>query len=144
MTRVQLAAAVVVVTSATGLAAMPAASAAKAGPWKQIGTVHDNFNQPGLTVGADGGLHVVWVRNPTSSTQDVVHTPVSLAGAVGSNTAVQTGWAEVWPVPDLLTTSTELQAFWGWHSQHAADRDQPEPQHGDRARVRDLVDVADR
>jgi hypothetical protein len=99
--------------SVAAMAVMPAATAAGTNPWKKIGTVHDNFNQPGVAVGGDGSLHMVWVRNPTSSTQDVVHTPVSLAGTVGANTNVQTGWAEIWPVMDLISTANGLQAFWG-------------------------------
>lgn len=113
MTRPRLLTAVASVLAAMAATAVPHATAAGSNPWKQIGTVHDNFNQPGVAVGSDGSLHVVWVRNPTSSTQDVVHTPVSLAGGVGANTNVQTGWAEIWPVPDLISTATGLQAFWG-------------------------------
>lgn len=114
MTRLKLLAGISGVLSVLSLAAvMPTATAAKSNPWAKIGTVHDNFNQPGLTVGSDGTLHIVWVRNPTSSTQDVVHTPVSLTGVIGTSTNVQTGWTEVWPVPDLITTSSGLQAFWG-------------------------------
>ena len=101
------------VLSVAGLTAVPAASAAGSNPWKKIGTVHDNFNQPGVAVGSDGSLHVVWVRNPTTSTQDVVHTPVTLGGTVGAATNVQTGWAEIWPVMDLISPANGLQAFWG-------------------------------
>ena len=113
MTRPRLLIAVAGVVAALAATAVPQATAAGSNPWTKIGTIHDNFNQPGVTVGSDGTLHVVWVRNPTSSTQDVVHTPVSLAGSVGANTAVQTGWAEIWPVNDLISTASGLQAFWG-------------------------------
>lgn len=112
MTRMKLLIAVSGVVAAVASTAIPAASAAGANPWKQIGTVHDNFNQPGLAVTGSGDLHVVWVRNPTNSTQDVVHTPVTLAGTIGANTAVQTGWASIWPVPDLVATAGGLRAFW--------------------------------
>lgn len=113
MTRTKLLLATVGAVTAFASTAVPAASAAGSNPWKKIGTVHDNFNQPGLTVGSSGTLHLVWVRNPTTSTQDVVHTPVSLAGVLGANTDVVTGWPEIWPVPDLLSTADGLQAFWG-------------------------------
>jgi hypothetical protein len=99
--------------AALAVSAVPQATAAGSNPWKKIGTVHDNFNQPGLTAGADGSLHAVWVRNPTNSTQDVVHTSVSLGGTIGANTDVVTGWPEIWPVPDLVSTANGLQAFWG-------------------------------
>jgi hypothetical protein len=95
------------------LVVMPSAVAAKPNPWAKIGTVHDNFNQPGLAVAPDGGLQAVWVRNESNDTQDLVHTQVSLAGTIGASDAVQSGWAGIWPVPDLIATANGLQAFWG-------------------------------
>jgi hypothetical protein len=58
------------------LVVMPSAVAAKPNPWAKIGTVHDNFNQPGLAVAPDGGLQAVWVRNESNDSQDLVHTQV--------------------------------------------------------------------
>ena len=113
MTKVKVLAAIAGTVSVAALAAMPTATAAGTNPWKKIGTVHDNFNQPGLTVAGNGDLHVVWVRPGSNSTADVVHTPVTVAGAIGASTAVQTGWPEIWPVPDLISTANGLQAFWG-------------------------------
>jgi hypothetical protein len=113
MTKVKCLAATAAVASLAALAAMPAATAAGTNPWKKIGTVQDNFNQPGLAVASNGGLHAVWVRAGSNNTQDLVHTPVSLASAVGGTQSVQTGWSGIWPVPDLIKTSSGLRAFWG-------------------------------
>lgn len=98
--------------AALASAAVPSATAAGSNPWKKIGTVHDNFNQPGLTVASTGALHVIWIR-PDGNNADVVHTPVSLGGTLGANATLQSNWVEIWPVPDLLSTASGLQAFWG-------------------------------
>lgn len=113
MTKTKLLVGLATMLSMALLAAMPAALAAKRNPWSRIGTVHDNFNQPGLAVAANGGLHAVWVRSAADDTQDLVHTPVTLAGNVGASDAVQSGWAAMWPVPDLIATASGFRAFWG-------------------------------
>lgn len=87
--------------------------AATPNPWHKIGAVPDNFDQPGVVVDADGTLHIVWVQPGSNNTENVVHTPASLAGVPGSPTSVQSGWAEVEAVPDLVSSSSGLQAFWG-------------------------------
>jgi hypothetical protein len=99
--------------AALAVSAVPQATAAGSNPWKKIGTVHENFNQPGVVVATDGSLHAVWVRDGSSNTQDLVHTPVSLAGVIGANDAVQTGWASMWAGPDLISAAGTLRAFWG-------------------------------
>jgi hypothetical protein len=113
MTRVKALIVVAGALAAMTSTALPAATAAGSNPWTKIGTVHDNFNQPGLAVGSSGGLHAVWVRDGSSNTQDLVHTLVSLGGAVGASDPVQTGWASMEAVPDLISTGDGLRAFWG-------------------------------
>lgn len=73
----------------------------------------DNFDQPGVFVDPTGSLHVVWVQPGANSTENVIHTPASLAGVLGTPTTVQSGWAEIEAVPDLVSSSNGLQAFWG-------------------------------
>ena len=113
MTRTKLLLATVAAMTVLASTVVPAASAAGSNPWKKIGTVQENFNQPGLIVSASGTLQTVWVRAGASNTQDLVHTPVSLTGVIGANDGVQTGWASMWPVPDLIVAGGNLQAFWG-------------------------------
>ena len=97
---------VLAVSAVTAVAATPS-------PWHRIGSVPDNFDQPGLVVDPNGTLHAVWVQPGASNTENVIHTPASLAGVLGSPTTVQSGWAEIEAIPDLVSSSSGLQAFWG-------------------------------
>jgi hypothetical protein len=104
--------------AAVGSASLLASGTVTAGastpnPWHKIGTVPDNFDQPGLVVDPNGTLHAVWVQPGTNNTANVIHTPASLTGVLDAPTTVQSGWTEIEAVPDLVATSGGLEAFWG-------------------------------
>ncbi|MDQ3981630.1 MAG: hypothetical protein M3271_02995 [Actinomycetota bacterium] len=98
------------------LVAAPSASGGTPGRWTKIGNPSANFAQPGLARTSDGTLHAVWVRSTPSNAaaDDLVHTAIAPDGTVGSTDVAQSGWASMWPVPDLIPTSDGgLRAFWG-------------------------------
>ncbi|MFN2587740.1 MAG: hypothetical protein ABR613_06465 [Actinomycetota bacterium] len=98
------------------VAGAPSASGGGPGRWTKIGNPSANFAQPGLARTDDGVLHAVWVRTTpgNAAADDVVHTPITAAGAVGATGVVQSGWSAVWPVPGLVRTLDDgLRAFWG-------------------------------
>ena len=112
-TRLVLSLAAAVGCASLSIAGTVTAGASTPNPWHKIGTVPDNFDQPGLVVDPDGTLHAIWVQPGANNTENVIHTPASLTGTIGSPTTVQSGWAEIEAIPDLVSTSSGLQAFWG-------------------------------
>ncbi|MDQ3914561.1 MAG: hypothetical protein M3323_04405 [Actinomycetota bacterium] len=108
--------AVVCLFLVAGLLAAPSADAGAPGNWTKIGNPSANFAQPGLARTADGTLHLVWVRaNPgNAAADDLVHTAIAPNGTVGPTTVVQSAWASIWPVPDMVPApGGGLRAFWG-------------------------------
>jgi hypothetical protein len=82
-----------IVAVACGLLLAPVAAGA---PWKQVTAANgSNIDQVGLLRTGDGTLHVTWHRRTGPNTEDLLHTPVSAAGTVGTATPIQVGWAEI-------------------------------------------------
>jgi hypothetical protein len=71
------------------------AGAGRPGRWDRITTpTQSGVAQIGvLRVG--GTLHVVWQRRTGPNTDDLVHTPISSAGAPGAATTIVSGWSGV-------------------------------------------------
>jgi hypothetical protein len=97
------------------LAAAPAvAPAGTPGKWTRV--THPggrNIDQVAHVRTADGTLHLAWVFG-ASGGDSLLHTPVAANGSVGSATLIQSGWATINPVPDLvLTPGGGLRVFFG-------------------------------
>jgi hypothetical protein len=95
------------------LAAPAPAVAGGPGIWTPLGTT-DQLNISDLASLArtrDGTLHVAWHRRiASSSTYDLLTTPVSPAGAVGTSVPVVTGWVSLGG-PTLLAKGDGLTLF---------------------------------
>ena len=101
---------VIVVVAIVAASMAPPAQAA---PWKRVTTPDGaSSDQVGLARSADGVLHVAWHRPTGPNTEDLLHTPISPAGAVGAATPVQSGWTG-FTNPALLVDHGGLRAFWG-------------------------------
>jgi hypothetical protein len=64
----------------------------------------------GTARGGDGTLHVAWQRLTSNGLYDLLQTPVTATGAVGSPTPIVSGWASV-EGPTLLASGSALLAF---------------------------------
>jgi hypothetical protein len=75
------------------------ASSAGAGSstsWQPVASQkQSSSSQIGLYRSGDGVLHVVWTRQTESFSYDLLHTPISAAGAVGSGTPIVAGWSAI-------------------------------------------------
>jgi hypothetical protein len=95
------------------LAAPGSAAAGGPGAWTPVGTT-DQLNISELASLArtrDGTMHVAWFRRiRSSSTYDLLTTPVSPAGAVGASGPVVTGWVSLGG-PTLLAQGGGLALF---------------------------------
>ena len=84
--------------------------------WTKVGKSAANFAQARLARTGDGVLHLAWVADNVADplTRDILAAVISPAGALGSKTAIQSGWSHIDPVPDLLVAPDgSLRAFWG-------------------------------
>ncbi len=94
-------------------AAPAAATAGPPGSWTKVSSA-GQLNPSDLASVArtdDGFLHVAWFRRiPSSSTYDLLVSPVSPGGVVGRETRVATGWASLGG-PTLLAYGNELSLF---------------------------------
>lgn len=98
------------------VASAPPSSGGAPGRWTKIGNPSVNFAQPGLARTADGTLHALWVRSTpaNAAADDAVHTEIAGDGTVGATDVVQSSWASIWAIPDLILTSGGgLRGFWG-------------------------------
>jgi hypothetical protein len=83
-------------TIAAAAFALFVAPVAVAAPWKQVtASGGSNIDQVGLLRTNDGALHVTWHRRTGPNTEDLLHTPISASGSLGTATPIQTGWAEI-------------------------------------------------
>jgi hypothetical protein len=106
-TRVTLAACAV-----TAVVFASAASAGAATAWRSLGTSGQlNISDlVGTARGSDGTLHVAWSRRTSNGLYDLLQTPVTAGGAVGSPQAIVTGWVNI-EGPTLLASGSALFAF---------------------------------
>jgi hypothetical protein len=102
-----------VIAALIAVAAPAPAVAGGPGIWTPLGTT-DQLNISDLASLArtrDGTLHVAWHRRiASSSTYDLLTTPVSPAGAVGASVPVVTGWVSIGG-PTLLAEGDGLALF---------------------------------
>jgi hypothetical protein len=93
---------------AAGIVVAGAPSAADAA-WQTVGTGSMNISdQVSLARTSDGVLHVGWYRQG----YDLLQTPVTASGAVGSPVPIVSGWSQVGN-PVLLAQGGALTAVWG-------------------------------
>src|SRR3954453_18261227 len=98
---------------AIALVAVPTASAGTPGKWTQLGQRNlANIDEVALARTADGTLHAVWTV-PAPNSDSLVHAAISKAGGVLAPDVIQSGWAGIEPVPDLVATSSGLRVFFG-------------------------------
>src|SRR3954447_37694 len=99
---------------ALALIAAPGAGATAPGQWTQLGQANlSNIDEAALARTPDGVLHLVWTI-PAANNDTLVHDAVSPAGsAAAAPDVIQSGWAAIGAVPDLVATSSGLSAFFG-------------------------------
>lgn len=92
----------------------PSAVAGKPGKWDRVTDPGGrNIDQVARQRTADGTLHVAWVHEQGGKAS-LFHTPITAAGSVGATTPIQTDWASMSSVPDLvLNADGSLRAFFG-------------------------------
>jgi hypothetical protein len=84
-----------------------------AGGWKQVtSSGGSNIDQVSLARTPDGVLHVAWRRQATPSTDDLLHTAISAAGAVGATTPIYSGWVGI-QNPALVWQGNQLRVLFG-------------------------------
>ena len=106
---------VVAVMGASVVAMLPAQVwAGTVGKWSRVTDPSGrNIDQVAHARTADGTLHTAWVLAAPGS-DSLFHTPIASNGAVGQTTPIQSGWATINPVPDLvLTPDGGLRVFFG-------------------------------
>jgi hypothetical protein len=88
-------------------------ASAQAAPWQRVTTPDgDSTDQVGHVRTRDGVLHLAWHHPTGPNTADLVHTPISAAGKVGSATPIQTGWTGFTNAA-LVNDPAGLRVFWG-------------------------------
>ena len=97
----------------TVLLAAFAASSASAAPWKRVTTPDGaSTDQVGLARTGDGVLHLVWSHPTGPNTEDLLHTAIGRAGAIGPTSPVQSGWTGFTNAA-VVVDPGGLRAFWG-------------------------------
>jgi hypothetical protein len=95
------------------LVAAPASQAGSPGKWTQLGQANvDNIDEATLARTPDGVLHAVWAH-PDGSTGTLVHTAIAPNGTASAPNVIQSGWAAISSVPDLLASADGLRLFFG-------------------------------
>src|SRR3954447_7036810 len=98
---------------AAALVAAPAASAGGPGKWTQLGEANlANIDEVTLARTSDGVLHAVWTI-PAANNDTLVHAAIAPDGTASAPNVIQTGWAGISPVPDVLATPDGLRVFFG-------------------------------
>lgn len=96
-----------------GLLMVSAPASAATFKWTRVGPSAVNFAQPGLARTADGILHMVWVQDTGSNSEDIHHTSISPDGVVGSTAPIQSGWVLIQARPDVeVAPDGSLRAMW--------------------------------
>src|SRR3954447_26323162 len=95
------------------LVAVPVAQAGSPGKWTQLGDANlANIDEATLARTPDGVLHVVW-QIPAASNDTLVHTAIAPNGTASALNVIQSGWASIGEVPDLVAAPAGLQLFFG-------------------------------
>jgi hypothetical protein len=78
------------------VAALQRAHAGTGGTWTRVSTPRQSgVAQIGIHRTADGVLHVVWQRSRAPLTDDLLHTPISASGNVGSAVPIVSSWGGI-------------------------------------------------
>src|SRR5512144_2433912 len=84
------------------LVAAPAAQAGAPGKWTQLGSANlANIDQVTLARTSDGVLHAVWTI-PAPNNDTLVHDAIQPNGTAAAPNVIQSGWASISSVPDLV------------------------------------------
>src|SRR3954471_15552527 len=95
------------------LAIAPAAQAGSPGKWTQLGEANlANIDEVTLARTADGVLHAVWTI-PAANNDTLVHSAIAPNGTASAPNVIQSGWAGIGAVPDLVASESGLQLFFG-------------------------------
>src|SRR5215213_5781416 len=98
---------------ATALVAAPAAQAGSPGKWTQLGEANlANIDEAALARTSDGVLHAVWTI-PAANNDTLVHAAIAPDGTPSAPNVIQTGWAAISSVPDLVSSLDGLRVFFG-------------------------------
>jgi hypothetical protein len=98
---------------ASVLVAAPAAQAGSPGEWTRLGEANlRNIDQVTLARTPDGVLHAAWTV-PAANNDTLVHTSIQANGTAAAPNEIQTGWAGITSVPDLVATPSGLEVFFG-------------------------------
>jgi hypothetical protein len=89
------------------LGAPPPAHAGVPGTWERLTDPQGLVEEPGEVRTDDGVLHVVWAHK---NEKDLVHTPISATGALGSPTTIDT-FSGLLRSPDISRTAGGLRVF---------------------------------
>src|SRR3954469_20335098 len=84
------------------LAIAPAAQAGSPGKWTQLGEANlANIDEAALARTSDGVLHAAWTI-PAANNDTLVHAAIAANGTTSAPNVIQTGWAAISSVPDLV------------------------------------------
>jgi hypothetical protein len=99
---------------AASVALLVVASSAEAATWKRV-TAPDgtSIDQVGLLRTGDGVLHLAWHHRTGPNTEDLLHTTISPAGAIGATTPIQSGWVGFQNAALVPAPGGGIRAFWG-------------------------------
>jgi hypothetical protein len=98
---------------AAALVAVPTAQAGGPGKWTQLGDANlANIDEAALARTPDNVLHAVWTI-PAPNNDSLVHAAVQPNGTASAPNVVQSGWASINSVPDLLATPDGLRVIFG-------------------------------
>jgi hypothetical protein len=101
--------ALAVVTCLLGCAA-PSAGAAG---WQRVTSADGaSSDQVGIARASQGELHLAWHHPTGPNTEDLLHTTISSAGALGATRPIQSGWTG-FTNPALVIEPSGMRAFWG-------------------------------
>jgi hypothetical protein len=100
-----------VLAAGAALLLVPAATAGSPGRWDRVTTpTQSSVSQIG-TARLGDTLHVVWQRQTGPNAYDLLHTPISAAGAMGSAAPIVTGWAGMGDAALVPTPDGGLRVF---------------------------------
>src|SRR3954454_15866762 len=95
------------------LVAAPTAQASSPGKWTQLGDANlRNIDEVTLARTADGVLHAAWTI-PAAGNDTLVHSSIAPNGSASAPNVIQSCWASIGAVPDLVASSSGLQLFFG-------------------------------
>ena len=90
------------------------AGATALGPWHEVASTGlQNISEVGLARTPDGVLHAAWASQQSGNQEDILTTPISAGGDLGTMQTVVAGWDSLEDPALGLTPSGGLQAFFG-------------------------------